>query len=104
MTREEAIERLERMLYETQVVCDSNTATEPIRRALKKDAETYTMAIEALRQERPKGRWELLNDDWNVYRCTACGEEWTLEAGEPKENNMNYCPNCGADMRGEKNV
>ena len=56
ISREEAIERLERMLDETQVVCNSHTATEPIRSALKKDAETYRMAIKTLSQP-PADQW-----------------------------------------------
>ena len=49
-----------------------------------------------------RGRWETREDyDGDViYRCSACGEEWTLIAGTPKENNMYYCPNCGARMNG----
>lgn len=44
--------------------------------------------------------WDCIYDDGGVYRCSACGEEWYLEAGTPKENNMNYCPTCGAKMDG----
>ena len=29
------------------------------------------------------------------YRCSVCGEN--------NPRNTKYCPNCGADMRGEKN-
>ena len=53
--------------------------------------------------DRPKGVWVQKNyydTDWNVYECNQCGEPWQLEAGTPKDNNMNYCPHCGADMRG----
>ena len=49
--------------------------------------------------KRPK--WECVDDDANVYKCTACGEEWYLEAGTPEENNMRFCPCCGAKMEGE---
>ena len=34
----------------------------------------------------------------NAYECTACGEEWYLEAGTSEENNMRFCPYCGAKM------
>ena len=46
------------------------------------------------------GRWMEIEDSWGDchYQCTECGEEWNLEAGTPAENNMNYCPNCGAKM------
>ena len=64
--------------------------------------EVRNMAIAALQEpERKKGRWEDFDYD-NSYRCTACGEIWTLNDGTPEENNMNYCSFCGADMRGEE--
>lgn len=37
-----------------------------------------------------------------VIEAPTC-EEWYLEDGKPKDNNMNFCPRCGADMRGEQN-
>ena len=64
--------------------------------------EALEIALEALQEpERKKGQWEDFDYD-NSYLCTSCGEIWTLNDGTPEENNMNYCPNCGADMRGEK--
>ena len=32
------------------------------------------------------------------YDCSACGESWTTIEGDPCDNGMNYCPNCGALM------
>ena len=47
-------------------------------------------------------KWKEESPDYldgdSVYICSICGETWNLEAGTPKENNMNYCPNCGAKM------
>lgn len=48
--------------------------------------------------ERKRGEWELqvLDDTppWTVeYLCNHCGEISELKT--------NFCPNCGADMRGE---
>lgn len=37
-------------------------------------------------------KWD---DDSNAWECSECGEVWMLNADSPKENNMNYCPNCG---------
>lgn len=58
----------------------------------------------AMKRDRAKGEWieaqEYLFD--NVYTCSACGSEFVLEAGTPKDNEYNYCPNCGADMREEE--
>ena len=35
------------------------------------------------------------------YECSVCHEPWTTIEGTPWDNGMNFCPNCGADMRGE---
>ena len=49
------------------------------------------------------GRWIEKDDGWGgtYYDCSACGESWTTIDGTPGENNMNYCPNCGAKMDGD---
>ena len=51
------------------------------------------------------GTWEEVTDygGWGDthYRCSVCGEEWYLEDGKPKDNNMNFCPRCGAKMDAE---
>ena len=51
--------------------------------------------------ERKRGEWIDNNDfgESNTYTCSICGEPWELNYGTPQENNMNFCPNCGADMR-----
>lgn len=49
-----------------------------------------------------RGEWEVWNDDKNTFECSRCGMAFTLYEGTPKDNDYNYCPNCGADMRGEK--
>lgn len=52
-----------------------------------------------------RGKWEEVTDygGWGDthYRCSVCGEEWYLEDGKPKDNNMNFCPWCGARMDGD---
>ena len=51
---------------------------------------------------RPKGEWKTVEgyDGDEYYECSNCGELWVLSAGTPKDNNMNFCPKCGADMKG----
>lgn len=42
-----------------------------------------------------RGRWKICCDGWYPY-CSNCHNE-------PKNGVMsNFCPQCGADMRGEK--
>ena len=42
------------------------------------------------------GRWIERGRKW---QCTNCKVLMSID-GTPKENLLNYCPNCGADMRG----
>ena len=67
----------------------------------------YQEAIKALEQptvepERKKGKWIAVDDYFNRIsgRCSACG--WEAHMYEDDVVGMNYCPNCGADMRGDK--
>lgn len=34
------------------------------------------------------------------YTCSACYEDWICMDGSPVENNMHFCPCCGAKMDG----
>jgi DNA-directed RNA polymerase subunit RPC12/RpoP len=36
------------------------------------------------------------------YTCSNCNNDWTTIDGTPQDNFMNYCPNCGAKMDGER--
>ena len=53
-------------------------------------------------EARPQGEWKTVDgyDGDEYYECSNCGEPWFLSAGTPKDNNMNFCPNCGAEMKG----
>lgn len=52
--------------------------------------------------DRPEGAWKC-DEYTGVYICSNCGCKWELNAGTPEDNDMNYCPECGADMRGDNN-
>ena len=34
----------------------------------------------------------------SLYSCSACSTEWVTIEGTPKENDMDFCPHCGARM------
>ena len=58
---------------------------------------------ELLRESRPKGKWIDGTMDCGVIhpRCNNC--MWSdCQIPENKIREMDYCPNCGADMRGEE--
>lgn len=60
--------------------------------------EVYKMAIEALSAERT-GEWI---DKGEYAECSMCGAHsgTQFDGVEPIPLKTNYCPNCGADMRG----
>lgn len=43
------------------------------------------------------GRW-IEQYEEGLYSCSACGTEWVTIEGTPKENDMDFCPHCGAKM------
>lgn len=47
------------------------------------------------------GHWieEDMFDGDIAYRCSKCNELFCIIEGTPKDNEYNFCPNCGADMR-----
>ena len=59
--------------------------------------EAYIMACKAL-EEHKQGEWERISMDKYIrhasyyFRCSVCGEDTIGET--------NFCPNCGASMKG----
>ena len=48
-----------------------------------------------------RGKWIDRDDKyygWNMWACSACGEEFVLTEGTPDMNEYHFCPNCGAMM------
>ena len=54
-------------------------------------------------RKQSEGEWIAHEDDWcgAFYTCSVCKCDWTTIDGTPQENNMRYCPECGAKMKGE---
>ena len=84
MTKEEAIKILQR---KTTIPNDDET--------FDYICKAYDMAIEALKQEPKTGHW-IMDRQRETRQCDKCMTvyRWSFSP-------HNYCPNCGADMRGE---
>ena len=48
--------------------------------------------------KRPKGEWLDIYESHIAYQCSNCKRQM------PVPSYFKFCPNCGADMRGEENV
>lgn len=64
----------------------------------------YSAGYEAGRRSvgRKSGRWVKKTEDFvYYYACSECGEP-VLKSQWGHDFFSDYCPNCGADMRGEE--
>lgn len=93
---------------------DKQIFNDAIREAARKYPSTFYNGLETARQIAHDikaadvvlvrhGLWkeESDYDGDSIYVCSECGETWTLIDGTPQDNNMRYCPNCGARMDGK---
>lgn len=80
-----------------------------LEKAPKWDGHTSTDAIQRIGNISTKGYRKLERGEWNLigngngraihWKCSICGYE-TLDA---VNGDTDFCPNCGADMRGGEN-
>ena len=87
MTREEAIEQLQN--------CKDLIKQDGQDYLDERDFPLLDMAIEALQADRPSGEWikHEVEDTCRWVECSECHKEYpNIE--------MNFCPNCGARMKG----
>ena len=50
--------------------------------------------------ERKKGKWICLQR--HHHKCSVCGNFLDFRGVNAGRGDANFCPNCGADMRGEE--
>ena len=48
------------------------------------------------------GKWKKIGVWGRVYRCNQCGNFLDFDGVNAGRGNANFCPNCGADMRGKE--
>lgn len=100
ISREETILHISERLYETamnnqgyEITMDK--ACEDI--ALDR-LKTWINELPSVKPQRAKGHW--IYERCDMYSCSKCGHKYTDLSCE--QDGMNFCPNCGADMRGGK--
>ena len=91
---------------------DADSLKEYILRSVPNWSEDREIGLDCIAnsptiEERKTGKWEerevsseKVIDEWQSARCSVCGKYHTT----PYMyffHDYNYCPNCGADMRGE---
>ncbi len=81
------------------------TQEEVAEAALKSAKRTMVHILEEMpsaEPERKTGKWIEVDDYYNRIsgRCSICG--WEALLYETDVVGMDFCPNCGADMRGEQ--
>ena len=59
-------------------------------------SELHDMIIELPSADRPQGKWKAKS--FHEFFCDNCGFSFDMMKCDFLEN-MNFCPNCGADMR-----
>lgn len=88
MTNKEAIEILKS--YRKRL-------TDSVSNQLDKDIEAFEIAIKNLETQKT-GHW-FIKEGGNV--CSNCGNTQLKYTSLDCDWRPHYCPNCGADMRGE---
>ena len=93
--REEQCNKVCRILDD--VLANRTTERDSLIVAVRKAFESLEQfgnsePLPSAQPERKKGEW---SDGYRWQRCSLCKQTG--------KKSWNYCPNCGADMRGERN-
>lgn len=68
-------------------------------KTLKSMAVPLVRKLPSAQPERMKGAW--INEG-RIIRCNKCKIGYAAVKGMKSALTYNFCPNCGADMRGEQ--
>lgn len=59
-------------------------------------AEAIDKVVSKIEELRKECTLKRVDDNWIVYECSNCKDEFVLTDRTPDDNNINYCQNCGA--------
>ena len=57
--------------------------------------------LPAVQPERKQGKWKSIGWSGRIHKCNQCGNMLDFGGVNAGRGDANFCPNCGADMRGE---
>lgn len=77
-----------------QIGYENNPLVLSIRQAIRE--------LPTAKPQRKKGKWIKENCRGQAYKCSACGNYLDFRGVNAGRGDANFCPNCGADMRGER--
>ena len=117
MTREEAVQRLvaHKLWHQDEFVDFTGTidAIDMAIEALQENeslAKSVNDAAELIHKLQKTGKWEWVqlfpsvpydsNSELGNWHCSECG--FIPASFNLAKKHLNYCPNCGSDMRGEE--
>lgn len=89
------------------LINEANTHSNPVKRAYTRAAAIIEQMPAADVQPVKRGEWDFRG--YQLFKCTNCKEIFTQNQLEAMQNHIdqeeftfpNFCPNCGADMRGD---
>lgn len=75
-------------------------AIDILRCRIDGDAADALEVVLRIAEQMKEGHWieEDMYDGDVAYRCSECNELFCIIEGTPKDNEYNFCPNCGARM------
>lgn len=107
VTKAEVIDTIHKTIYGFFDIADDDSE-EPINDkdelllTINKAISNAVKALPSVKPQRSRGKWIQTKDDCDgvnfydfSFECSKCGKEQSFKS--------NYCPNCGAYMRGEDN-
>ena len=98
ISRSEAIEAIEKHIRTAEEPYQLTDADKVMNHAFE-IAASCVYNLSAAQPERQRGKWI---DYANSHcECSVCHTEWSYFQNEVEC--FEFCPNCGADMRGEQN-
>lgn len=93
-------------ILHNQEVYSNNFGDDPIDKytiaIIGNDAQTIAQ-LPSAQPERYTGEWENVDGIYKLATCSKCKKITMFETWGNEIRVYDFCPNCGADMRGQKN-